>query len=168
MMLLLSGGVTPHTVAPGPSTCAPNRFHCGSGACIINTWVCDGYADCPDGSDELGCPTSTTAASPVSREQIPTVDMNHLFSDTCVFFPFLTAANGSVTVAPSPTLPPPSPGHCSPGQFPCHRPARCIPEWQRCDGQPHCQDGSDEAHCRKCLCRRRQQETKKPGVPAKS
>lgn len=51
------GGVTPHTVAPGPSTCAPNRFHCGSGACIINTWVCDGYADCPDGSDELGCPT---------------------------------------------------------------------------------------------------------------
>jgi len=53
------GGVTPHAVTPGPTTCAPNRFHCGSGACIINTWVCDGYADCPDGSDELGCPTGT-------------------------------------------------------------------------------------------------------------
>ncbi|KAK7883186.1 hypothetical protein WMY93_029360 [Mugilogobius chulae] len=111
-----TGGVTPHTVAPGPSTCAPNRFHCGSGACIINTWVCDGYADCPDGSDELGCPT----------------------------------VNGSVTVAPVPTLAPPQPpfpGRCTRGQFLCHRPPNCIPDWQRCDGQANCQDGSDEAHC---------------------
>ncbi|XP_039986583.1 sortilin-related receptor isoform X1 [Xiphias gladius] len=111
-----TGGVTPHTVAPGPSTCAPNRFHCGSGACIINTWVCDGYADCPDGSDELGCPT----------------------------------VNGSVTLAPVPTQappPPPSPGRCSRGQFLCRRPPHCIPDWQHCDGRPHCQDASDEAHC---------------------
>uniref|UniRef100_A0A672I0N3 Sortilin-related receptor n=1 Tax=Salarias fasciatus TaxID=181472 RepID=A0A672I0N3_SALFA len=112
--------LTPHTVAPGPITCAPNRFHCGSGACIINTWVCDGYADCPDGSDELGCPTG--------------------------------AANGSVTPAPVPTQappppPPPAPGRCTRGQFLCRRPPRCIPDWQRCDGQIHCQDGSDEAHC---------------------
>uniref|UniRef100_A0A673C1J0 Fibronectin type-III domain-containing protein n=1 Tax=Sphaeramia orbicularis TaxID=375764 RepID=A0A673C1J0_9TELE len=107
-------GVTPHTVAPGPSTCAPNRFHCGSGACIINTWVCDGYADCPDSSDELGCPTVNTTAAPAP------------------------------TLAP---LPPPSPGRCTRGQFLCRRPAHCIPDWQRCDGQVNCQDGSDEAHC---------------------
>ncbi|XP_061574688.1 sortilin-related receptor isoform X2 [Cololabis saira] len=112
-----TGGVTPHNATAGPSTCAPNRFHCGSGACIINSWVCDGYADCPDGSDELGCPT----------------------------------ANGSVTPAPAPTQaaapPPPTPGRCAAGQFQCQRPPRCIPEWQRCDGQLHCQDGSDEARC---------------------
>uniref|UniRef100_A0A667YBH8 Sortilin related receptor 1 n=1 Tax=Myripristis murdjan TaxID=586833 RepID=A0A667YBH8_9TELE len=116
VILSLQGGVTPHTVAPGPSTCAPNRFHCGSGACIINTWVCDGYADCPDGSDELGCPT----------------------------------ANGTVTLPPMPThapAPPPSPGRCARGQFMCRRPPRCIPDWQRCDGHPHCQDNSDEANC---------------------
>ncbi|KAF0030311.1 hypothetical protein F2P81_017042 [Scophthalmus maximus] len=111
-----TGAVTPHTVAPGPSTCAPNRFHCGSGACIINTWVCDGYADCPDGSDELGCPT---------------------------------AVNGSVTVTSVPTLAPPdsAPGRCNRGQFLCRRPPRCIPDWQRCDGQIHCEDRSDEDHC---------------------
>lgn len=50
-------GLPPRTPAPGPATCAPNRFRCGSGACIVNNWVCDGYADCPDGSDEVGCPT---------------------------------------------------------------------------------------------------------------
>lgn len=59
-----AGGATPHTAAPGPSTCAPNRFRCGSGACIIDSWVCDGYADCPDGSDELGCPTGTPHPHP--------------------------------------------------------------------------------------------------------
>lgn len=60
--------------------------------------------------------------------------------------------NGSVTVAPVPTLPqphPPSPGRCTRGQFLCHRPPHCIPDWQRCDGQLNCQDGSDEAYCRK-------------------
>uniref|UniRef100_A0A7N6BZE7 Fibronectin type-III domain-containing protein n=1 Tax=Anabas testudineus TaxID=64144 RepID=A0A7N6BZE7_ANATE len=102
-----SNGVTPHTVPSGPATCSPNRFHCGSGACIINTWVCDGYADCPDGSDEFGCPTVPTQASP----------------------------------------PPPFPGRCAFGQFLCHQPPHCIPDWQRCDGQVHCQDNSDEAGC---------------------
>lgn len=66
----------------------------------------------------------------------------------------VTAANGSVTLAPGPTQAPPplpAPGRCSRGQFLCRRPPHCIPDWQRCDGQLHCQDGSDEAHCRESL-----------------
>lgn len=66
----------------------------------------------------------------------------------------VSAPNSSVTLAPVPTqapTPPPTSGRCSPGQFLCRQPPHCIPSWQRCDGQPHCQDGSDEAQCRESL-----------------
>lgn len=66
----------------------------------------------------------------------------------------LPAANNTVTLTPVPTrapAPPPAPGRCSRGQFMCRRPPHCIPDWQRCDGQPHCQDSSDEAQCRESL-----------------
>ena len=42
-------------------TCPENQFKCdsfdGKDLCIHETWVCDGEADCSDGSDELSCPT---------------------------------------------------------------------------------------------------------------
>lgn len=66
----------------------------------------------------------------------------------------LPAANSTVTLTPVPTwapAPPPAPGRCSRGQFMCRRPPHCIPDWQRCDGQPHCQDSSDETQCRESL-----------------
>lgn len=39
------------------ASCGPNELTCGDGSCLPNQYVCDGYADCPGSSDELGCVT---------------------------------------------------------------------------------------------------------------
>lgn len=48
---------------PGPSTCPPNYFRCSGGACVMDIWVCDGYRDCADGSDEEACPSPGECSS---------------------------------------------------------------------------------------------------------
>lgn len=35
--------------------CLSNQFKCNNGLCISETFRCDGYSDCEDDSDEVGC-----------------------------------------------------------------------------------------------------------------
>ncbi|XP_059371227.1 membrane frizzled-related protein [Carassius carassius] len=40
-------------------TCGPAEFACGSGECLHQDWLCDGWSDCADAADEHHCINST-------------------------------------------------------------------------------------------------------------
>lgn len=40
---------------PGLVACAIHQYRCASGQCVSEGLRCDGYADCSDHSDEVGC-----------------------------------------------------------------------------------------------------------------
>uniref|UniRef100_A0A8C7A7M9 Membrane frizzled-related protein n=1 Tax=Neovison vison TaxID=452646 RepID=A0A8C7A7M9_NEOVI len=42
-------------VAPGTGSCAPDEFPCDQLLCLLPDSVCDGFANCADGSDETNC-----------------------------------------------------------------------------------------------------------------
>jgi hypothetical protein len=37
------------------ASCFADEFTCGDNTCLPNEYVCDGYADCPGSTDEVGC-----------------------------------------------------------------------------------------------------------------
>lgn len=111
--------------------CPPPSIQCQlSALCLPLALVCDGRQDCPQGDDEVNCPT------------VP---------------PALPCPLGSARCAVQPSTKPASnhqspPAVCQSPQMPCPLSTvyLCVAPSQFCDGHYDCPDGFDERDCPMC------------------
>ncbi|XP_051534981.1 membrane frizzled-related protein [Myxocyprinus asiaticus] len=74
------------TISLSERTCSPSQFACSTGECLHQNWLCDGWSDCADGSDEHDCMNSTYPTFTSSCELIQ-VEMCRGLSYNLTSFP---------------------------------------------------------------------------------
>ncbi|XP_059482311.1 sortilin-related receptor-like [Neocloeon triangulifer] len=140
--------VSTTTAPPTPSTtsvtCPENHFRCYNGLCIMETWVCDGVNDCPQGEDEEHCGAIHTCRPDqfTCRLDGSCVNMTLICNGKkdCI--------DGSDELGcdfkPDSH---PDDSKCGPGFFSCDSGSICLPLSKMCDGHIDCYDEQDESVC---------------------
>uniref|UniRef100_A0A3B5QZT1 ST14 transmembrane serine protease matriptase b n=1 Tax=Xiphophorus maculatus TaxID=8083 RepID=A0A3B5QZT1_XIPMA len=116
-----------------PTDPCPGKFRCGTNLCINTTLRCDGFNDCGDNHDEIGCSDhcwlSMKCKNNICKAKFWMCDGVDDCGDN-------SDEDGC--------------GKCGAAEFSC-RNGRCVSDALRCDGRDDCGDASDESTCQKSL-----------------
>lgn len=79
---------------PTRSVCEDGHFHCNNGKCILKSWLCNGWDECGDSSDEQNCTGNNLSQPKISF---------HSFIHS-IFFKLLQCPARPVTLIVVPTV----------------------------------------------------------------
>jgi len=139
--------VKPTSTTPlyaGPSACRLDQATCRNLECIDRRLICDGHADCSDGSDETEVCQGTNQERLCAPEEFLCNGTNECKQKIWRCDGDQDCSNGFDEL----NCPPNDPRSICPStNFQCVADGNCIPKSYLCDSEEDCSDGSDEKGC---------------------